>query len=173
MRPSTRTPGIRYRLGLALTTMVSIKSSLIFVFCCAFTSSASAGGANNISTVFNYETDYSSDEILRLIFRGVPLTFDRLLSDNDSYGLIVEEVTFWCIDRDTNQLMQTYINDTEIDKKLDLTKQLWIVMHGWIDNINRTWMQDTLRGWLYTQSEGFVLHVRICSRIFCFIHVHA
>lgn len=48
-----------------------------------------------LNTVLTYKTDYTSDEMLRLIFRGVPLTFDRLFNGNDTYGSIKEEVTFW------------------------------------------------------------------------------
>lgn len=98
-----------------------------------------------ITTCVLAQTDYTTDEALRLLFRGIPLTFGRLLNGNDSIGPINEEVTFWCINRNTNQVIQTFINDPNITAKVDVTKPLYTVTHGWLDNVNRTWVQGMLR----------------------------
>lgn len=95
---------------------------------------------------YSVTTDYTTDEALKLLFRGVGLTFDRLLNGNDSIGPINQEVTFWCINRQTNRVIQTFINDRNITAKIDVTKPMYTVTHGWLDNVNRQWVQGMLRG---------------------------
>lgn len=89
-----------------------------------------------------YQTDYDKLEILRLFKQGVQLTFGKLFIGDDIYGLIEEEVTFWCINRQTNKTIQTFIEDPDINFKIDVTKPVYIIIHGWLDNVNRTWVKN-------------------------------
>lgn len=103
-------------------------------------------GNGPLKTIFGYDTDYTSDEMLRLLMQGTKLTYGKILNGNDTYGPLDKEITFWCINRKTNKTIQTFINDPDINSKIDTTKPLYTVTHGWIDNVNRTWVQNTLRG---------------------------
>lgn len=42
-------------------------------------------------------------------------------------------------------MIQTFINYPDIASKIDETKALYTVTHGWIDNVNRTWVGATIK----------------------------
>lgn len=114
-------------------------------FILLFTLLARSSSNEIIETARAYETDYTKFEVIKLIKQGVKLSFGKLFKGNDTYGPINEEVTFWCINRQTNQIIQTFVNDPQLNLKIDSTKPLYIVVHGWLDNVNRTWVKDTVR----------------------------
>ncbi|XP_065091318.1 phospholipase A1-like [Ochlerotatus camptorhynchus] len=54
------------------------------------------------------------------------------------------EVTFWCANRDHGELMQVVVNDPDVHYKLDVSKPIMFLTHGWTDNVNKTWVKDTV-----------------------------
>ncbi|XP_039432290.1 phospholipase A1 3-like [Culex pipiens pallens] len=52
------------------------------------------------------------------------------------------EVTFWCANPNHYDYMQVTINDQDVHYKLDVSKPLLFLTHGWTDNVNRTWVKD-------------------------------
>ncbi|XP_055587451.1 phospholipase A1 3-like [Uranotaenia lowii] len=52
------------------------------------------------------------------------------------------EVTFWCSNADHADYMQVFVNDPNLHRKLDVTKPIMMVTHGWTDNVNRTWVKE-------------------------------
>ncbi|KXJ70725.1 hypothetical protein RP20_CCG022310 [Aedes albopictus] len=58
------------------------------------------------------------------------------------------EVTFWCANRDHGDYMQVTINDPDVHYKLDVSKPLMMLTHGWTDNTNRTWMKETIADYI-------------------------
>ncbi|XP_052563811.1 lipase member H-like [Culex pipiens pallens] len=55
---------------------------------------------------------------------------------------IDQEVTFWCGRRGYSSLQQTFVDDSAIGSKLDLTKSVAIITHGWQSKANVTWVQE-------------------------------
>lgn len=51
-------------------------------------------------------------------------------------------------------LRQTFINDVAIATKLNASLPVAFLIHGYIDNVNRTWVQRTIRGEYGTECGG-------------------
>lgn len=62
---------------------------------------------------------------------------------------IEEDVTFWCANRANPNYTQTFVNDTELWKKLEKKLPIAFITHGWFDNANRTWIKQTISGTNY------------------------
>lgn len=86
-------------------------------------------------------TDYSVPELVRIFGRLGTLTLDRFLRVNE-IGPIEQEVKFFCYNRQTNEFIQTFVNDSHLADKLDATKPLYIITHGWMSNINQIWAKS-------------------------------
>lgn len=100
--------------------------------------------------------DHSVPELLDMFITGVGLTTDRLLRQREDI-LIEDDVTFWCMNRETQRIHQTGLNDTEIDEKIDIRKPVVLIIHGWLDNFKRSWMRDMMSEYI----EYF--DVNVCS----------
>lgn len=111
-----------------------------------------------LNPLINYETDYTVEEILRLFLRGIGLTTDKLLRVDENVP-IEEDVTFWCTNSDhLDELRQVMVNDTTqlLQDKLALDKPITFIIHGWLDNANRSWVK------LMTDDYITYLDVNVC-----------
>lgn len=54
-------------------------------------------------------------------------------------------VTFWCKYHREDQVIRTTINDPNIENKIDVTKPMYILLHGWTKSLNASLMQQTMR----------------------------
>ncbi|XP_063698095.1 endothelial lipase-like [Culicoides brevitarsis] len=121
---------------------------LLFLFVACFVVATNGGVIKDLyNRLKNYKTDYSVDEIIRLLLRGTKLTVKHLCGEVDDTP-IEEDVTFWAINRETNELRQVWLKDPNIAQKLDFSKPVAFVIHGWIDNVNRTWVQETVKDYV-------------------------
>ncbi|KAL1403244.1 hypothetical protein pipiens_019449 [Culex pipiens pipiens] len=70
-----------------------------------------------------------------------------LLSGKDTTP-IEQAVTFWCGNSESRALQQTFPNNSRIKHNINPTKPMHIIVHGWLDNPNRNWVQATARNLL-------------------------
>lgn len=56
---------------------------------------------------------------------------------------IEELVLFLCGHRNSTELKETTVDDPEISSKLDFTKPVAFITHGWTDNAKKLWIQTT------------------------------
>ncbi|XP_040174647.1 phospholipase A1 3 isoform X2 [Anopheles arabiensis] len=54
------------------------------------------------------------------------------------------DVTFWCATTNQPEYVQAYVDDPRITQKLDPSKPIAFLTHGWTDNVNRTWVKQTV-----------------------------
>jgi len=78
---------------------------------------------------------------IQLFSRMANLSFAVLLNETDNTP-IADDVTFFCINRKSgaNNFVQTYLNDSSINQKLNLTLPVTFIVHGWIQSRNSTWV---------------------------------
>lgn len=103
-----------------------------------------------LSRVFGGNTDYSIPELLNMFIAGVGYSRDRLFQQPENIP-IEDDVTFWCLNRDTRKIYQTGLNDTDIKQKIDVNKPVVFIIHGWLDNFSRNWMQDMMSEYIEHQ----------------------
>lgn len=120
---------------------------LILFLCFIFTHQASV----------QFSTDYSATDLINAFSRLSVLTLGRLLGANDTIGPIEQEVTFFCYNRRTNQFLQTFVNDPNLADKLDVTKPLYLVIHGWLSSVNQNWAKK------FRQDMAKFLDVNACA----------
>lgn len=95
-----------------------------------------------LNPLINYNTDYTVEEILRLFLRGIGLTADKLLRIDENIPLD-QDVTFWCTNIDHKiEMNQVMVNDTSSMDKLARDKPVVFIIHGWLDNANRSWVKQ-------------------------------
>lgn len=56
---------------------------------------------------------------------------------------IEEDVTFWCGNKNSPELQQILLDDPEVQEKIDFTKPIMLITHGWLESYNRSWIQKT------------------------------
>uniref|UniRef100_A0A336LRM9 CSON012861 protein n=1 Tax=Culicoides sonorensis TaxID=179676 RepID=A0A336LRM9_CULSO len=94
--------------------------------------------------------DYSIPELLNMFISGAGYTRDRLFQQAENIP-IEDDVTFWCLNRDTSKIYQTGLNDTEIEEKININKPVVFIIHGWLDNFYRNWMQEMMSTYIEYQ----------------------
>ncbi|XP_063697054.1 pancreatic lipase-related protein 2-like [Culicoides brevitarsis] len=109
-----------------------------------------------LSRAFGLESDYSIPELLNNLIAGAGFTRDRLLQQPELIP-IEEDVTFYCLNRETRKIYQTKLNDTEITNKIDVTKPVVFIIHGWLDNFYRNWVQEMMAEYIDYQD------VNVCA----------
>ncbi|XP_058127264.1 lipase member I [Anopheles coustani] len=58
------------------------------------------------------------------------------------------DVTFWCATNNQPEYVQAYVDDPRLAEKLDPSKPIVFLTHGWTDNVNRTWVKQTVADYL-------------------------
>ncbi|XP_055523307.1 phospholipase A1 3-like isoform X2 [Wyeomyia smithii] len=83
------------------------------------------------------------DELLAnrvgIVVGAVGNTLSQLFFGTDE---VRSEVTFWCSKPDHLAYQQVFVNDPYVHKKIDITKPIVFLTHGWTDNVNRTWVRE-------------------------------
>ncbi|XP_058813963.1 phospholipase A1 VesT1.02-like [Topomyia yanbarensis] len=59
------------------------------------------------------------------------------------------EVTFWCSNPDHLGYMQVFVEDPNVHQKVDITKPILFLTHGWTDNVNRTWVKEIVGEYIH------------------------
>lgn len=94
--------------------------------------------------------DYSIPELLNNFITGAGYSRDRLFQQVENIP-IEDDVTFWCLNRDTRKIYQTGLNDSEIEEKININKPVVFIIHGWLDNFYRNWMQEMMSEYIEHQ----------------------
>ncbi|XP_065078590.1 phospholipase A1 member A-like [Ochlerotatus camptorhynchus] len=101
---------------------------------------------------FTSETVVAS--FLDTISTSIADAVGTVLQDVFDNRTIDQEVTFWCGKRGYSQLQQTFVNDSNINSKLDLSKPIAIITHGWLSEVNVSWVQEMAGNYsLYVDSN--------------------
>ncbi|XP_062544597.1 phospholipase A1 VesT1.02-like [Armigeres subalbatus] len=82
---------------------------------------------------------------LNMVAGAVGNTLSQILFGTNE---LRSEVTFWCANRDHAHYMQVTVNDPEVHYKVDVSKPLMMLAHGWTDNVNRSWVKDTVADYI-------------------------
>ena len=56
---------------------------------------------------------------------------------------IEKAVTFWCGNRQSPELVQTFLHDPDVHEKINFLKPVMIITHGWLDDHTKNWIQNT------------------------------
>ncbi|XP_062548932.1 lipase member I-like [Armigeres subalbatus] len=103
------------------------------------------GSANcGLLNIFNTSTDYNLASAIDIAFAKSRNDMGLLLSGEVTTP-IEEDVTFWCGNRQAPEMNQTYLDDPDVRKKIDFTKPIMLVTHGWLDDHTKNWIQNTAR----------------------------
>ncbi|XP_055311609.1 phospholipase A1-like [Sitodiplosis mosellana] len=86
------------------------------------------------------------DHFIAKVMAGIELTTVYTVSFGKNYPPIDQDVTFWCMAPGQADVNQTYLNDPDIASKIDLTKPMSFLIHGWLGGLNG--------GNMYLPSEG-------------------
>ncbi|XP_001650275.2 lipase member H-B [Aedes aegypti] len=101
-------------------------------------SSASCGLLN----LFNTSSDYNLASAIDTAFAKSRNDIGLLLTGDVSTP-IEEDVTFWCGNRLSPELNQTLLDDPDVHEKINFTKPIMLITHGWLDDHKKNWIQNT------------------------------
>ncbi|XP_058457697.1 lipase member I-like [Malaya genurostris] len=94
--------------------------------------------------MFNTNSDYHLAASMDAVFGALRNDISNFL-EGSTEASVEKDVTFWCGNRNSSQFMQTFFNDTDLDSKIDFTKPLTFIIHGWLDNATRIWVKTMAR----------------------------
>ncbi|XP_065091125.1 lipase member H-like [Ochlerotatus camptorhynchus] len=101
------------------------------------------GGANcGLLNIFNSSSDYTLASALDISFAKAKNDVGLLLKGEITTP-IEEDVTFWCGNRKLPELNQTFLDDPDVQQKIDFTKPIMFITHGWLENHAINWMRQT------------------------------
>lgn len=103
--------------------------------------------------LFNTTSDNNLAEVMDTIFELSRNEFGSLIDGRSNLPVEVE-VTFWCGNRESPTLRQTFLNDPELSRKIDVYKPIVFITHGWTDNVNKSWVQETARNVIKYQGSN-------------------
>ncbi|XP_065093506.1 lipase member H-like [Ochlerotatus camptorhynchus] len=92
--------------------------------------------------IFNHKSDYNLASAIDIAF-ALSRNDIELLLTGEITTPIEEDVTFWCGNRESPELDQTYLDDPDIQLKINFTKPIMLVTHGWLDDHTMNWIQET------------------------------
>uniref|UniRef100_A0A1Q3F7E4 Putative salivary lipase n=1 Tax=Culex tarsalis TaxID=7177 RepID=A0A1Q3F7E4_CULTA len=90
----------------------------------------------------NFTTQAALASFIDSISTGIADKVGDLIQTVMDNETIDQEVTFWCGRQSYSSLQQTFVNDSSIASKLDLSKPVAIITHGWLSNANVSWVQE-------------------------------
>lgn len=97
-----------------------------------------------ILDIFNTTSDYNLVQSLNIVFGQTKNDISFLLTGEDKTP-IEQAVTFWCGHSNSTTLQQTLLDDPDLGSKLNLSKPIAFLTHGWLDNTTRVWFQKTVQ----------------------------
>ncbi|XP_062550558.1 lipase member I-like [Armigeres subalbatus] len=109
---------------------------LLFVICSSF-----VGVHGGLFDLFSTNTDYNMAFAMDSIFGIVINTTEFWINGNNTDPVEVN-VKLMCGNRNNAALSRTFINDDNLKAKIDTSKPIVFVTHGWLDNGNRVWMKE-------------------------------
>ena len=86
--------------------------------------------------------DYDPATLMNSMSKIFGSTLEVLHSEKDDINDLSKDVTFWCSHQKRQTNIQTLVKDVNLDTKVDLDKPFTFIVHGWIDNVNRTWIKN-------------------------------
>ncbi|XP_039431574.1 phospholipase A1 member A-like [Culex pipiens pallens] len=123
------------------------KATLLLLFVAA---STVQGG---LLDLFNTTSDNNLAQVMDTIFEMSRNEFGSLIDGRSNIPVEVE-VTFWCGNGASPTLKQTYLYDQDLASKVDVSKPIVIITHGWTDNVNKTWVQETAKNVIKYQGSN-------------------
>ncbi|KAL1379392.1 hypothetical protein pipiens_003797 [Culex pipiens pipiens] len=94
--------------------------------------------------LFNTSSDNNLPELLDTTVR-LANNDVNYFTKVDVIGPVEREVTFWCGNRKSPELRQTFLDDPDLKAKIDASKPIMFITHGWTDNVTKHWVQDMAR----------------------------
>ncbi|XP_065088326.1 pancreatic lipase-related protein 2-like [Ochlerotatus camptorhynchus] len=98
--------------------------------------------------LFNANSDYNMAQSMDAVFGALQNDISYMLTGGLT-TTVEEDVTFWCSNGGSTILRQVTLNDPNIYQKIDPSKGVSLVIHGWLDDMYRSWfqqlVQDTLK----------------------------
>ncbi|XP_039431582.1 pancreatic triacylglycerol lipase-like [Culex pipiens pallens] len=110
-----------------------------FVLCLlvAFCGQSLAGLLNS----FSADSDYTAAFLMDSMF-GLFTNDSKYIMNGGFTNPIEVDVTFLCGNRNVPTLVPTTINDGGLGSKIDTSKPLVLIIHGWLDNSKRNWIKQ-------------------------------
>ncbi|XP_065088327.1 pancreatic lipase-related protein 2-like [Ochlerotatus camptorhynchus] len=94
--------------------------------------------------MFNANSDYNLAQSMDAVFGALQNDISYMLT-GDLTTTVEEDVTFWCSNGSSTVLRQATINDSYISQKIDPSKQVSFVIHGWMDDMSLNWFQQLVQ----------------------------
>ncbi|KAL9700201.1 hypothetical protein quinque_003642 [Culex quinquefasciatus] len=89
---------------------------------------------------FSADNDFTAAYLMDSMF-GIVTNNTKSILNGDSTNPIEVDVKFFCGNRNAPSLEATTIDDGSLEGKIDTSKPLVLVIHGWLDNSSRNWMK--------------------------------
>ncbi|EAT47860.1 AAEL001096-PA [Aedes aegypti] len=90
-----------------------------------------------LSTTTDYNLAFAMDTLFGLVIN----TTEFWINGNNTDPIEVN-VKLMCGNRNTATLSRTFINDGNLKAKIDTSKPMVFITHGWVDNGNRVWIKE-------------------------------
>ncbi|XP_062550277.1 lipase member H-like [Armigeres subalbatus] len=98
--------------------------------------------------MFNANSDYNLAQSMDTVFGALQNDISYILT-GDLTSTVEEDVTFWCSNGTSTKLKQVDVNDSNVGQKVNTSKEVIFIIHGWLDDMSRMWfqqlIQDTLK----------------------------
>ncbi|EAT36379.1 AAEL011528-PA [Aedes aegypti] len=103
--------------------------------------------------MFDANSDYNLAQSMDTVFGALQNDISYMLT-GDLTTTVEEDVSFWCSNGSSIALKQASLNDSSLSRKIDTSKEVIFVIHGWLDDISRMWFQQLAQDVLkYTGSN--------------------
>lgn len=167
-------PGFRIKVESSVDTTMKVLACL-----CLVLGSLASVRAEQIGTEMTLQL------IATFLANSVNNTIQYMLFGKDKFNM-EEEVTFWCrtpwvflvkfgrlrlrnclyFNRSRSEYIQVLRTDPDITTKLDVTKGLALIVHGYTDNKDRSWMDKMAKAFaIYTDNNACLVDWHTFSNI--------
>ncbi|XP_063698081.1 pancreatic lipase-related protein 2-like [Culicoides brevitarsis] len=96
------------------------------------------------------DKDYSFGDIFTVVKTIIKKFKDFVFDGLQVADPIDTDTTFWCLNRESpdDEMQQVAMHDPKLEKKINLTKPIAFIIHGWIDHVNRAWVTDLMKDYI-------------------------
>ena len=101
--------------------------------------------------------DYDANDLMNSIAMDIR-PGEVLHTEKDEIKDVSEDISFWCSNQQRQIPIKTMVDDSSLESKVDLKKPFTFIVHGWIDNGNRTWIKNlTSSYWKFVDTNVCVV----------------
>uniref|UniRef100_A0A182QPV8 Lipase domain-containing protein n=1 Tax=Anopheles farauti TaxID=69004 RepID=A0A182QPV8_9DIPT len=128
---------------LALAALTSVRAAPFDFGITNFSSDSMAGYSARQDDLLPFLTDQDDLLVNRVgtVLGAFGNTLSQLLFGTND---VSTDVTFWCATTNRPEYVQAFVDDPRIAQKVDPSKPIVFLTHGWTDNVNRTWVKQTV-----------------------------